>query len=122
MSNYISFPLHHSSDRYNHNVQDEAAFPLLLDELRRAELELSRTPQKWKAVWNRLEAQNLPFMGSQGPEVVSSGGRGAVRGLLSPSAMDLGASIVRKVDVLVRGEFVCAHLADMAVLLHDYSK
>lgn len=92
--------------RYNHNVQDEAAFPLLLDELRRAELELSRSPQRWKVVWNRLEAQNLPFLGSQGPEVVSSGpgGRGAIRGLLSPSAMDLGASIVRKVDVLVRGE------------------
>lgn len=92
--------------RYNHNVQDEAAFPLLLDELRRAELELSRSPQRWKVVWNRLEAQNLPFLGSQGPEVVSSGpgGRGAIRGLLSPSAMDLGASIVRKVDVLVRGK------------------
>ncbi|OQR71203.1 myotubularin-related protein 13-like, partial [Tropilaelaps mercedesae] len=90
---------------YNHNVQDEASFPLLLDELRRAELELSRSPQKWKAVWNRLEAQNLPFLGLQRPAVVASvpGGRGAVRGLLSPSAIDLGASIVRKVDVLVRG-------------------
>lgn len=88
--------------RYNHSVQEEASFPLLLEELRKAELELARTPQKWKQVWNRLEAQNLPV---PAPTDVF-GACGVARGLLSPSAMDLGASIVRKVDVLVRGEHV----------------
>lgn len=74
----------------------------MLEELRKAELELARTPQKWKVVWNRLEAQNLPA--HQPTPTGVFGAYGVARGLLSPSAMDLGASIVRKVDVLVRGE------------------